>query len=130
MEFNDAANLLRTIVDRLDDESRVFLSASELHIELGDGYPHVDLPLEDRFAQLATEMRGKHDIRDQICLYTVKDMRTLFATAGLRPVRIDRSGFGNVKAIGEPGWGQTRRLGAADPVTDTIVRLKVCGDLP
>lgn len=102
LEFDDAVDLLRKIVDRMDDEGRAFVSASGLRTELGDGYPHADDPLEDRYAKLHPEMREKHDIRDPICLYTVEDMRTLFVSSGIQPVRIARSEFGNIKAIGEP----------------------------
>lgn len=102
LEFDDAVELLRTIVERMDDAGRFFVSASGLHTELGDGYPHADRPLEDRYAKLHPEMRKKHDIRDPICLYTVEDMRALFSASGIRTIRIERSKFGNVKAVGEP----------------------------
>lgn len=100
--FDDAVDLFRTVVDRLDDQGRVFVSASGLHTELGTGYPHADRPLEDRFAKLAPEMQEKHDIRERICLYTVADMEQLLRTVGVEPVQVVRSEFGNVKAIGEP----------------------------
>jgi hypothetical protein len=102
LEFDDAVELLRTTIERMDEAGRLFISASGLHTELGDGYPHSDRPLEDRFAKLHPVMREKHDIRDQICLYTVRDMRVLFGASGIRPVEIKQSKFGNVKAIGEP----------------------------
>lgn len=103
LRFDDAAELLGHIVERMIPDGRVFLSASGLHTELGDGYTHRERPLEDRYAKLDPAMREKHDIRDRICLYTTEDMERLLVASGIEPVRIRRSEFGNIKAIGEPG---------------------------
>lgn len=101
LEFDDAAGLLDLIADQMILDGRVFISASGLHTELGDGYPHRDRPLDERYAKLDPEMREKHDIRDRICLYTVEDMERLLTAAGITPVQVERSEFGNIKAIGE-----------------------------
>lgn len=101
LPFDDAVALLGLIADLMVPEGRVFVSASGLHSELGDGYPHRDRPLEDRHAKLAPPMRKKHDIHDRICLYTVEDMEQVLAAAGFTPVQVERSAFGNIKAIGE-----------------------------
>lgn len=102
LQFEAAVDLLDQIAERMVRDGRVFISASGLYSELGAGYPHREQPLKNRFAKLIPEMRAKHDIRDRICLYTTDDMERLLTVSGIEPVRVDRSAFGNIKAIGKP----------------------------
>ena len=102
LRFKEARDLLEQVVERMVSDGRVFVSASGLHSELGDGYPHKERPIEDRLTKLAPEMQEKHDIRDEICLYTVEDMKQLLKASGIEPIRVERSEFGNIKAVGEP----------------------------
>lgn len=101
LKFDEALDLCELISNKMVEEGRIFISASGLHTELGDGYPDKDTPLESRYSKLDPEMADKHDIRDQVCLYTNEDMERLLSESGLTPVRVDNSGFGNIKAIGE-----------------------------
>lgn len=102
LRFEEATELLERIVERMVPDGRVFVSASGLHSELGEGYPHKGRPLEDRLTKLAPKMQEKHDIRDEICLYTVEDMKRLLKASRIEPLRVERSEFGNIKAVGAP----------------------------
>lgn len=101
LEFEGASDLCELISNKMVEGGRIFISASGLHTELGNGYPDKDTPLEDRYSKLDPEMANKHDIREEVCLYTSDDMERLLSESGFNPVRIDNSGFGNIKAIGE-----------------------------
>lgn len=101
LEFSEALELFRLFADHMKPASRLFVSASGLHTELGDGYPDRDIPLEDRFSELAPAMAQKHDIHDPVCLYTIEDMEQLLTDAGFRVRDLHASTFGNIKAIAE-----------------------------
>lgn len=101
LEFEEARALFSLFANQMKEASRVFVSASGLHTELGDEYPDRDVPLEDRYSKLAPAMANKHDIRDPVCLYTIEDMKQLLTEAGFHVRDIHASTFGNIKAIAE-----------------------------
>lgn len=101
LEFSEAVELFRLLASHMKPAGRLFVSASGLHTELGDGYPDHDVPLEDRFSELAPAMAQKHDIHDPVCLYTIEDMEQLLTDAGFQVRDIHASTFGNIKAIAE-----------------------------
>ncbi len=99
LAFDDAVKLLRLMRGRMIDGAKLFISASGLHSELGNGYSAQDLPLEKRFAPLCQEMAEKHDIREPVCLYTTADLESLCVLTCFRAERVFTSAFGNVKGI-------------------------------
>lgn len=78
---------------------RMFLSASGLGSELGDGYPAKDLPVDRRFAQLSPEMADKHAILPPVCLYRPEELAELATKAGWVVEKVFTSPFGNVKLV-------------------------------
>lgn len=98
LAFADAEAVLRGLVQQATAGARFFLSASGLRSELGDGYPDKERAAAERYAPLAPAMQEKHSMRGPICLYDVVDMALLLEYAGLVPVNVYTSPFGNVKA--------------------------------
>jgi SAM-dependent methyltransferase len=103
LQYGTARDLLARLADVLAADGTVYLSASGLNTELGEGYPDSEEPLESRFATLAPADARKHGINEQVCLYDVADMRRLLTEAGLQVAWIDTSTFGNVKAKATKG---------------------------
>lgn len=101
LTWDEANELLSLLADRLQDGGRIFVSASGLNTELGDGYPDRNVPPEDRYSTLAPVMAEKHDIRQEVCLYERTDMERLLNETGFEVRSVSTSGFGNVKAIAE-----------------------------
>lgn len=99
MRFDSAASIVKNLKDALNPEGRLYISASGLHSELGNGYQAAGTPVAKRFAPLADEMVSKHAIQGPVCLHSLADLATLLETAGMRVEKIFASPFGNVKAI-------------------------------
>lgn len=78
---------------------RMFLSASGLDSELGDGYPAKEIHVGRRFAQLSPEMAEKHAILAPVCLYHSDELSDLATRAGWVVEKVFTSPFGNVKLV-------------------------------
>jgi len=100
LQYEEAKSVLSTIAEAMD-QGRIYISASGLKTELGEGYPDADTPLQDRFAELEPSMAKKHEIEKPVCLYTSDNMCTLLEEAGFDIIDIYTSSFGNIKAVGE-----------------------------
>lgn len=99
LPFSDAIGVISEIKQLLAPDGRLYLSASGIHSELGDGYAGHDASLEDRYAELAPSMRDKHGIHGSVCLYSEDDLAQLLIKGGLVPETLFSSKFGNIKAV-------------------------------
>lgn len=98
-KFNQALNLMANLHRKLKTTGKLFISASGINSELGNGYPDKLTSLHDRFNTLNPEMAKKHGITSPVCLYSEEDLRNLLEQAGFRVTKIWASAFGNIKAI-------------------------------
>lgn len=99
LPFSEAIAVIAGMKQLLAADGRLYLSASGIHSELGDGYAGRTAPLEERYAELAPAMRDKHGIHGPVCLYSEDDLVKLLSTAGLAPERVFSSQFGNIKVV-------------------------------
>lgn len=99
LRFEEARLVLERIVRRMPPGTKAFLSASGIHSELGEGYPHHQVAVEQRYERLATPMADKHQIYEPVCLYELDDLARLAHRLGLTVERLFASEFGNVKGI-------------------------------
>lgn len=99
LPYGEAVTALQSWTRYLKTGGRLFLSASGLGSELGQGYPHGDRPVAERFAPLAVTMAERHDMRAPVCLYEASDLVDLLHAAGFGIAEVFRSPFGNVKAV-------------------------------
>jgi SAM-dependent methyltransferase len=99
LPFSDAIGVISAIKRLLAPDGRLYLSASGINSELGDGYAGCNAFLEDRYAELAPAMRGKHGIHGPVCLYSENDLAQLLINGGFAPETIFSSKFGNIKAV-------------------------------
>jgi hypothetical protein len=103
LAFGEAVALLRVVRARMPAGARLFLSASGLASELGEGYRDASRPLSARYAALTPAMRAKHHIEGPVCLYSRDDLASLARAAGFQVERVALSEFGNVKGVFEVG---------------------------
>lgn len=82
-----------------NEDARLFISASGMDSELGDGYEGRNVPMESRLARLATTMAEKHSIYPPVCLYRQAELEALVAGAGWLVDKAFLSPFGNVKVV-------------------------------
>lgn len=99
LPFHEAIGVIAGMKRLLSPDGRLYLSASGIHSELGDGYAGRAADLEERYAELAPAMRDKHGIHGTVCLYSEEDMVQLLTAAGLAPEAVFSSKFGNIKAV-------------------------------
>jgi len=97
LPHHGALELLAKIRRALDDDGRLFISASGSGSELADGLDLV--PLARRFGRLRPDRQAEHDIREPVCLYSADELAATLHAAGFRVERCWLSDFGNVKAI-------------------------------
>ncbi len=101
LKFSEAQSLLSKISTVMPCKSRLYISASGLNSELGDGYKDKNKPVNERFSVLVPEMAEKHQIKEQVCLYTEKDIQDLIIPFGFKLNKVWTSSFGNIKSIFE-----------------------------
>jgi SAM-dependent methyltransferase len=95
----EALALLRLVRSRMRPDGRLFLSASGLDSELGEGYAAARVPVADRFGPLAPAMADKHGIHEPVCLYAPQELESLAEAAGFVCEEVSTSVFGNVKGV-------------------------------
>lgn len=95
----EALRLMRMFRRNMSGSAKVFLSASGLSSELGEGYEATNMPWERRFGFLSDAMKLKHNISNPICLYEQKDLEKLMFQSGFRADIIYTSSFGNIKGV-------------------------------
>ena len=101
LDYQEAQAFLSTITKVMPARSRLFLSASGLYSELGEGYKDREKNVDERFCLLEPTVAKKHHIKEPVCLYSEADMKTLVEPFGMASVEIWSSSFGNIKAIFE-----------------------------
>lgn len=99
LKYEEAVAVLRRLYGFLRADGRLFLSASGLDSELGDGYPDRDRPAQERFALLREDRQKQHGIEAPVCLYRESDLALLLEESGWQVLRLYRSPFGNIKAV-------------------------------
>lgn len=92
-----ASDALRGFFEHLKPTGRLYLSASGMSSELSQGYVVGTLPPNERFGQLSEQMREKHGIRDEVCLYRLSELEEALEAAGFQILQGFESEFGNVK---------------------------------
>lgn len=99
LSFGDAVRAVGSMGLMLRQEGRLFISASGLASELGEGYEGLGDRLTTRYCELAGPMRTKHGIHGPVCLYSQADMESLLHAGGLEVEALFASPFGNIKAV-------------------------------
>lgn len=99
LHFSYAVGVISRMQELLAPDGRLYLSASGINSELGDGYEGRYEDLDQRYTELAPSMREKHGIHGPVCLYSEDDLALLLIKGGLVPETIFSSKFGNIKAV-------------------------------
>lgn len=103
LPWHEACAVLVNIRHVLAPTGKLYLSASGLLSELGDGYQHHATDITQRFTPLSETMSAKHSIEGPVCLYTQSDMARLLESSGYHIESLFASPFGNIKAVA--GYG-------------------------
>lgn len=98
-EIEKAKAILQKTSTLMKPDARLYLSASGISSELGQGYDGQGKPLSLRFAELAPHMQSKHGIHSPVCLYTSQELSSLCEEAGLGVLEAQESRFGNIKVV-------------------------------
>jgi hypothetical protein len=108
LRHGEALALLALVRSRMRPDAKLFLSASGLDSELGQGYAGRGVALTARHAVLAPAMADKHGIHEPVCLYAPDELKALGEAAGFHCERVFESTFGNVKAVFAVTAGEVR----------------------
>lgn len=102
LPYHQAKRMVGNLWHMLNPKGRLYLSASGLESELGQGYgAKANGNIESRFAPLSPEMTSKHGINGPVCLYTLEDAVRLMYEYGFAVIDAFSSAFGNVKIVAE-----------------------------
>jgi hypothetical protein len=99
LRYEEACRLLKSVFHSMMNGGRLFLSASGLNSELGCRYAARNQSLGRRFGALEPRIGKKHQIHEDVCLYTEGDLRQLTAACGFEEIGVWSSAFGNAKGI-------------------------------
>ena len=100
--YATALEIVADLRRALTEDGRLYISASGLHSELGNGYSARSKPVPQRYVALSDEMSSKHAIKGPVCLYSAADLARLLEDAGMRVEQVFASPFGNIKAVAKP----------------------------
>lgn len=97
--YAQSKETIRELMRKLRIGGKLYLSIVGLHSELGEGYPGRDQSIYERFARLSPGMARKYDIKDEVCLYSERDLFLLLLESGASVLRTFTTTWGNVKAV-------------------------------
>ena len=97
--YEDARRIVRQLLRKLRIGGKLYISILGLHSELSEGYAGRDLPIEQRFTDLAPPLARKYGIQHPVCLYTERNLFMLLLEAGGSVLRTLTTTYGNVKGI-------------------------------
>lgn len=99
MPYDEARKVVRKLLLNLKIGGRLYVSILGLHSAVGDGYPHSEKDVEQRFSPLAPALAKKYDIDHPVCLYSERNLFMLLVDAGASILRTLTTSYGNVKAV-------------------------------
>lgn len=99
LPYDSAVRSVSSMRDLLCADGRLYLSASGMPSELSLGYTENEKQIWNRYGPLSDEMRDKHGIHGNVCLYSSEDMSRLLRDAGMYVEKVWVSDFGNIKAV-------------------------------
>jgi hypothetical protein len=99
MPYAQGKVLIRQLMRKLKIGGKLYLSILGLHSELGEGYLGREQSIYERYSQLSPAMARKYDIRNEVCLYSERDLFLLLLESGASVLRTMTTTWGNVKAV-------------------------------
>lgn len=97
--YGDARWIVRQLLRQLRIGGKLYLSVLGLHSDLSEGYAGSDLPVEERFSELAPQLARKYAIHVPVCLYSERNLFMLLLEAGGSVLRTLTTTYGNVKGV-------------------------------
>lgn len=97
--YEDARRIVRQMLLKLKIGGKLYISVLGLHSELSEGYAAGEASINQRFGSLSPALAEKYGIREQVCLYTERNLFMLLLEAGASVLRTLTTTYGNVKGI-------------------------------
>ncbi|HOI52439.1 MAG TPA: methyltransferase domain-containing protein [Azonexus sp.] len=91
--------LIQQLMQQLKIGGKLYLSIIGLHSELGEGYAGHEQSIYERWGKLSPAMARKYDVRDEVCLYSERDLFLLLLESGASVLRTLTTTWGNVKGV-------------------------------
>lgn len=101
LTYDEARDLMIWINSITKKGSKLYMSASGIHSELGNDYPGKKIDIKNRYHFLSSEIAQKHNILEKVCLYSMDELSELISSHNFSLVKVWTSSFGNIKAIAE-----------------------------
>ncbi len=99
LKYQDASKLIASIASMSSNDAFLFISASGIRSELGEGYEGKNKIIQERYCKLAPKMAHKHNILEEVCLYSSEELSALLIHNDFTPIETWESSFGNIKII-------------------------------
>lgn len=99
LPYAQGKQLIRQLMHKLKIGGKLYISILGLHSELGEGYPGREQSIYERYSKLSPAMARKYDIRNEVCLYSERDLFLLLLESGASVLRTMTTTWGNVKAV-------------------------------
>ena len=97
--YAEARQIVRQLLRQLRIGGKLYVSVLGMHSELSEGYAGKELPIEERFTELAPDLARKYVIPCPVCLYSERNLFMLLLEAGGSVLRTLTTTYGNVKGV-------------------------------
>jgi SAM-dependent methyltransferase len=97
LRYAEAVAFLAAVREQTTD--KLFISVTGTGSLIGDVYPAIEVPIEQRFSVLSDLGKDMFLIRQPVCLYSQEEFTELLQSAGWIVDECWVSAFGNIKAV-------------------------------
>ena len=98
LNYQEAEKLLKILNKKMKKEGKLFFSISGINSDLAKNYYGKETNVENRFFEIAPEIRKRFQIKERVCLYTIKEVEKLFERY-FKILKIEKTAFNNINII-------------------------------
>ncbi len=99
LPYYEIRKLLETLPKVMAKKSSLYVAVSCVDSAMGDGYEGKQLPVEERFHTLSDEMKERFSLSVPVCLFSLKDFKTLMKKTQFTKKKLYQTAFRNIKGM-------------------------------
>lgn len=77
LTYSESKKLLYLLHDKMNENGKIYISASGINSELSNKYKHKNKLIEKRYCKLDSKIAEKHNIKSPVCLYSKNELKKL-----------------------------------------------------
>jgi len=97
LRHENARELLDFLPKLMIKNSYLYVAVSCIDSAMGEGYGGIGDPVDDRFSPLSEEMQDRFSLRVPVCLYRLKELKTMMKDTHFKKQDLYQTSFMNIK---------------------------------